>query len=193
MRGRPSSIDDDKVLLQAQRVFWEKGYTATSLEDLLKATNLGSGSFYNKFKNGKKELFRKALQQRRQAFLEFKMKLDHAASPVKEIKDFFRSLADADLDTHLRGCILANAVTEMTFLDKELEMEATEILKEVEEMFTNAIRKEQLAGTLVNRSSPVLLGRYLLTVWNGLNVTRRIHTNKKALAALIEIQLTVVS
>ncbi|SEJ49876.1 transcriptional regulator, TetR family [Dyadobacter sp. SG02] len=193
MRGRPSSIDHKQVLLKAQRVFWEKGFGATSLDDLLKATDMGSGSFYNTFKGGKKELFSKAIGQRREAFREFKAQLDRSESPVKEIKDFFRSIADADHDTHMRGCIIANAVTEMTFLDAELEAEAAAILEEVEQMFADAIRKEQLAGTIANPTAPELLGRYLVTVWNGMNVTRRIHPDRTSLRELIEMQLSVIS
>ncbi len=193
MRGRPSSFKHDAVMEKAQKVFWEKGFGATSLEDLLKAMDMGSGSFYNTFKGGKKELFSKAIQQRREAFREFKAKLAGAVSPVAEIRDFFLSLADADHNTHLRGCIIANAVTEMTFLDSELEEEASQILKEVEQMFADAIRREQLAGTVLNQSSPELLGRYLITVWNGLNVTRRMYPHRKVLRELIEVQLSVIS
>lgn len=192
MRGRPSSIDHKQVLLKAQKVFWEKGFGATSLEDLLKATDMGSGSFYNTFKGGKKELFSKAIGQRREAFGEFKALLDQTESPVSEIKAFFRSIANTDHDTHMRGCIIANAVTEMTFLDPELEAEAAAILKDVEEMFAEAIRKEQKAGTIANPTSAELLGRYLMTVWNGLNVTRRVHPDTAALSELIEMQLSVI-
>ncbi|MGV3603097.1 MAG: TetR/AcrR family transcriptional regulator [Dyadobacter fermentans] len=193
MRGRPSTFDPEQVILKAQRVFWEKGFGATSLGDLLDATDMGSGSFYNSFKGGKKELFSKAIAQRREAFQQFKAVLDVSDSPVKEIKSFFRSIADADRETHMRGCIIANAVTEMTFLDADLEKEAAQILLEVEQMFADAIRKEQLAGTLTNPAPPELLGRYLMTVWNGLNVTRRVYPDRDTLRELIDFQLSVIS
>lgn len=54
MRGRPAVYDNEQILQKAQQVFWTKGFTATSLEDLLKAMEIGSGSFYNAFKGGKK-------------------------------------------------------------------------------------------------------------------------------------------
>nr|WP_295926456.1 TetR/AcrR family transcriptional regulator [uncultured Dyadobacter sp.] len=193
MRGRPSSFDQEQVILKAQRVFWERGFGATSLGDLLNATDMGSGSFYNSFKGGKKELFCKAIAQRREAFQQFQAVLDATDSPVREIKRFFRSIADADNDTHMRGCIIANAVTEMTFLDAELEKEAAQILLEVEQMFANAIRKEQLAGTIANPAPSEVLGRYLMTVWNGLNVTRRVHPDRDTLRELIDLQLSVIS
>jgi TetR/AcrR family transcriptional repressor of nem operon len=193
MRGRPSTLDHGQVLEKAQRVFWEKGFAATSLDDLLTATNMGSGSFYNAFKGGKKELFSKAIQQRRQAFQAFKNKLKTSDSPIDEIKDFFRSIAKADRDTHLRGCIISNTVVEMTFLDEDLEKEAVTILKEVEAMFTAAIRQGQEQGTIKNKTAPELLGRYLITLWNGLNVSRRMYPSNKSLEELINLQLSVIN
>lgn len=54
MRGRPIEHDENEVILNAQKVFWERGYAATSLNDLKDATQLGSSSLYNTFKGGKK-------------------------------------------------------------------------------------------------------------------------------------------
>jgi TetR/AcrR family transcriptional repressor of nem operon len=193
MRGRPSGIDHDRVMEKAQQLFWEKGFAATSLDDLLKAMDMGSGSFYNTFKGGKKELFSKAIQQRREAFQQFKTLLAASANPVEKIKEFFRSIAAADRHSHLMGCIIANTVTEMTFIDEELEKEAVDILKEVEKMYTWAIKKEQENGTIKNQTPPEVLGRYLISVWNGLNVTRRMYPNSKGLKDLIELQLSVIS
>lgn len=193
MRGRPTIYDNKEVLEKAQQVFWTKGFTATSLDDILTATGLGSGSFYNAFKGGKKELFSKAIQQRREAFSQFKEELKHHDAPVELIKDFFRSIAQADLPTHLRGCIIANTVVEMAAIDKDLEVEAVTILQEVEQMFTATIRKAQKNGTVKNQTDPVILGRYLITLWNGLNVTRRMYPDQKALRKLIDLQLAIIS
>jgi TetR/AcrR family transcriptional repressor of nem operon len=193
MRGRPTIYDDQDVLEKAQKVFWTKGYTATSLEDLLEVMGIGSGSFYNAFKGGKKELFRKAIQQRREVFNQFKKELNQSVAPIDVIKDFFRSIAKADRQTHLQGCIIVNTVVEMTFLDKDLEKDAVKILKEVEQLFTSTIEKEQKKGKLKNQTDPVILGRYLITLWNGLNVTRRIYPDNKVLIKQIEMQLEVIS
>lgn len=193
MRGRPAVYDNEQILQKAQQVFWTKGFTATSLEDLLKAMEIGSGSFYNAFKGGKKELFRKAIQQRRTAFNQFKAELKQSESPINLIKDFFRSIAKSDQESHLQGCIIANTVVEMTFVDEELEQESVAILKEVEAMFTAAIDKAQKNGTLKNQTDPIVLGRYLITLWNGLNVTRRMYPDNKVLKTQIEMQLEIIS
>lgn len=193
MKGRPVTFDNEEVILKAQKVFWEKGYTATSLADLLTTTGMGSGSFYNTFKGGKKELFKKAIQQRREAFIQFKAQLDSSESPIDLIKDFFRSIAAADQQTHLQGCLISNTVTEMTFIDSDLENQSIAILKDVEKMFTAAIEKGQQEGRIKNQTNPVILGRYLITCWNGLNVTRRMYPDYEILQKQIEMQLDIIS
>jgi TetR/AcrR family transcriptional repressor of nem operon len=192
MRGRPSIHDDKDVLHKAQQVFWTKGYTAASLEDVLNATGMGSGSFYNAFKGGKKELFRKAINQRRIVFKDFEKLVNKSEKPVELIKDFFRSIAIVDRPAHLQGCLIVNTIVEMAGLDEALEKEAVAILIDVEHFYTRTIRKAQKNGTLKNQTDAAVLGRYLITFWNGLNVTRRMYPDKNVLKKQIEMQLELI-
>lgn len=193
MRGRPNIHDNAELINKAQDIFWKKGYTATSLNDLLTATGAGSGSFYNTFKGGKKQIFKEVISQRRLAFAEFKNNLEKNNTPIELIKDFFRAIADENEPAHLRGCIIANTVVEMTYIDEDLEKEAVQILKEVEEMYTDVIRKAQEKGELKNKTEASILGKYLITFWCGLNTLRRMYPDKKILSQQIEMQLAVLS
>ena len=192
MKGRPTLFENKELVSRAQSVFWEKGYTATSLNDLLEVTGIGSGSFYNSFKGGKKEVFKAAILQRRESFNNFRKELEISITPLELIKDFFRGIAKSSKEENLRGCIIANTVVEMTFLDDELEAEAVHILKDVEKMFTNVLVKEKLNGNLSNPLSGQVLGRYLVTFWCGLNTLRRIYPDRKVLAEQIEMQLDIL-
>lgn len=193
MRGRPAIYDNQDVLEKAQKVFWAKGFTATSLEDILEAMGMGSGSFYNAFKGGKKELFRKTINQRREALKRFEESVNNSETPVEMIKDFFRSIAKADMPTHSQGCLIVNTIVEMACLDEEMEEAAVSILKEVEEFYIRTIAKAQEKGTIKNQTDPVILGRYLITLWSGLNVLRRMYPDEAVLRKQIEMQLEIIS
>src|SRR5678816_734398 len=48
-RGRPRSFDEGEVLEKARAVFWDLGYSATSLDDIVRATGLNRPSLYGAF------------------------------------------------------------------------------------------------------------------------------------------------
>lgn len=192
MKGRPNIFQDNELILKAQQVFWEKGYHATSLNDLSQATGAGAGSLYNTFKGGKKELFKKALLQRMEDFNRFKLQLENSGQPVELIKGFFRDIAMAKENSHLKGCIVANTLVEMTFLDQELENDAIHILKQTEKLFIAAIKQAQDNGQMHSRLPAETLGKYLITFWCGINSLRRMYPNKKILAEQIELQLQLI-
>ena len=53
--ARPREFDEIRVKEALMKVFWEKGYEATSMQDLVDATGLLKGSLYGAF-GGKKAL-----------------------------------------------------------------------------------------------------------------------------------------
>ena len=59
---RPRQFDEETVLCAARDQFWDAGYAATSLQDLMRVTGLGKGSLYAAF-GDKHELFLRVLRR----------------------------------------------------------------------------------------------------------------------------------
>lgn len=59
-RGRPRAFDRETALAQATRLFWSKGFEATSIADLKVAMKIGSPSLYAAF-GSKEALYAEAL------------------------------------------------------------------------------------------------------------------------------------
>lgn len=192
MKGRPNIFQDKEIIRKAQGIFWEKGFNATSLSDLSKATGAGAGSLYNTFKGGKRELFKKSLLQRREDFNDFKFQLKNSDNPIKLIKDFFLSVAIASEYSHQKGCFVANTIIEMTFVDNELENDAIQILKDTENLYTDVVRGEQEKGKIKSKLPADFIGKFLITLWCGINSLRRIYPDEEILKQQIEFQLQII-
>jgi len=192
MKGRPNIHQDNEIILKAQEIFWQKGYYSTSLSDLSTATGAGAGSLYNTFKGGKKQLFKEALLQRREQLAIFREALENSEQPVDLIKKFFLSIADEDIQEHQKGCIVANTIVEMSFMDEELQTEATLILKETEQLYLSVIAEEQKKENIKSKLPAELLARQLITFWLGINSLRRIYADKQTLKDQIGLQLHIL-
>ena len=192
MPGRPPKFQEHEMLEKAIDLFWEKGYEATSLDDLLLCMDLNKGSLYHFF-GSKKELFSRALDlfgERSSKAIE--QKIRSAKEPVEGIKKFFLELANAENHQHLKGCFMGNSIAELSSVDNHLKDKAIANLKTLEDLFCQYIDEAKRLKKLQTKDDSRTISRYLLNLWNGINITRRIYPSAKVLKPLIEMQLSIL-
>lgn len=166
--ARRREFDEDEVLDAALLTFRRKGYEATTLPDLLKATGLARQSLYNAF-GDKRELFLKSLRRYAEGELG-RMAETLRSAPIREaIATVFSSvLRGADREC---GCFLVNAGIEMMPRDPEIGRIVASALAEQEKALARALRRAVHTGEL--RLAPKQIAptaRFLVGVLQGLVV-----------------------
>ncbi|MBC9933269.1 TetR/AcrR family transcriptional regulator [Chitinophaga qingshengii] len=193
MAGRNRIFDEEEVIRKATAVFWERGYEATSTEDLLTAMGIGKGSFYNAFPGGKQELFEKALEQfNTRAFTKLKAAVAADDDPLSAVLAFFRDIAQESRAVHMKGCFMGNTIAELSHTEPALEKKAVQRLQQMEQLFTKVIKEAQQSGRLKTTTPAPLLARHLVNLWNGLNITRRMYPQASGLSELIALNLAPI-
>lgn len=192
MAGRPRQFDEIEIIERAAEVFWLKGYEAASAEELLIAMNIGKGSFYLLFKGGKRELFEKTLEHFSQESL-YRLKRGLAEAPDKRIylKEVFYELTEESQSKN-KGCYLGNAVVEMSNLDEELQLKAGYLLYRRELEFVKIINTLKDEDLLKTEKTSEMLGKYLINLWNGINITKRCGADAASLRSIIDLNFEIL-
>lgn len=86
--ARPKQFDREQALRKAMMLFWQKGYEATSIPDLLESMGISRSSLYEEYSD-KRTLFREALQYYEQLGKRRFAILEQAESVEEGLKKFF--------------------------------------------------------------------------------------------------------
>src|SRR5262249_46392825 len=138
-------FDREQVLDAALQTFWRKGYEATSLTDLLRATGLARQSLYNAF-GDKRALFLACL--RRYADVQMgRVSEALARGPVRSaIRGLFAAVVqEGSLGC---GCFLVNAAAELLPRDGEVRRLVGSAVRRQEQALAEALRRGVREGEL---------------------------------------------
>ena len=113
--ARPKKFDETEVLNTITLLFWQRGYTATSMKDIENATQMTASSLYNHFGN-KEALFTTVLNFYFENVIQIRIHtyLNRSGNPLKNLTDFFLSSVDKNVPKELQGhaCLLVNTIAE---------------------------------------------------------------------------------
>lgn len=192
MAGRHREFDVETALSAATEVFWTQGYDSASMEDLLTAMNINKGSMYNTF-GSKRDLFLRVLDRFfKNAQHDMTAKFEAFDNPLDGVREIFRQVTrPADVKDHAKGCFLVNTLGEMCGMDEGLATLARNKLLEVETIYLKYLRKGVKNGQIRKEASPELMAKFLLNMWNGMSISRRMYS-RKSLEDLVEMQLQLL-
>lgn len=169
--ARPREFDTDDALEAAMQVFWQHGYQAASLPDLLDGMGLTRGSLYKAF-HDKKNLFLQVLDRYETALVDAGVALlaDPSAGDGRtRILAMFSGLVAAVEGGDHRGCLLCTAASGAASDDVDIAAVVHQGLAKLQRGFEKAL--EDIPG--IEAADRLRLANTLLTQYIGLRMLAR--------------------
>lgn len=182
--ARPRGFNETQVIDAVMEQFWTFGYSATSLEDLMRVSGLGKGSLYAAF-GDKHQLFLRALRSYVDRNHE-QLRVVLARSP--RAVDALRELLAAPIDGGTafgarRGCLLANSTCELSTVDPEVLAVAHGAYEATTALIAESVSRAQDDGDVPAESDALALARALLAAQQGIVFMSRTGMDEATLIA----------
>ena len=112
----------EDIISRGQEVLRERGYNNTGVDQILKATDLPKGSFYNFF-NSKEDFAREVLNiyvSNQYEFISARLK-DKSQPPLSRLSNFYKSMIEFNEGENCaKGCLLANMTQELAGISENI-------------------------------------------------------------------------
>ena len=147
--GRKREFDYGRALKRATRLFWAKGYLDASMRDLLKAMDIGEGSFYHLF-GSKKRLYLECLKHYNDTVTRRRLAvLESEPSVRKGVRNFFKSVLDELDDPKTpQVCLMSRSLSSDVLDEAELESYVKSGMEGFEERIVARLNEAKRAGEL---------------------------------------------
>lgn len=191
---RPKNFNKEDVLNNAMQLFWQKGYEATSIQDLVAHLGINKQSLYDTF-GDKQTLYLSALQNYR---LENELWLNSLNLGNGSVKESFKLLFESVIssvcdDSERKGCFLTNATIESGSQNQEISKICVEGMQSFEKRFSNLIKQGQASGELKKELDADGIASFFYVILNGLRAVSKIKEDREKLREVIKNTLSVLN
>ena len=170
------------------RQFWERGYRATSVDDLVRASGVKPGSLYSAFPGGKHALLMGSLERYSKLVVPQKLgDLEKPGASVAQVRAYFDGLVRDLLSPEGRqGCLLVNSAIENAAADPEVAAVVRGHLARLEHCFTAALRTAIGRGEIPASVDPAARAKGLVATSQGLMVVGKANPDAEVLRAIVD-------
>jgi TetR/AcrR family transcriptional repressor of nem operon len=187
---RTRSFDPSSALAKAVDLFSSKGYSETSMEDIVRATGVSRYGLYGTFGN-KRELFEQALDRYadrmgKQAFLSL---LEPDAS-LSDIRDIFEERVSVMCEREERaGCLFVHTAMELAPQEPELKDVLLRFMQRMARLFAVGLDTAKEKGEIRTDVDTRAAGEMLTNTLFGLAVMGRAGFSRDALDRIVDSAL----
>lgn len=190
---RTRTFDPTTALTKAVALFSSKGYSETSMEDIVKATGVSRYGLYGTF-GTKRELFEQALDRYadsmgKQAFLRL---LEPDAS-LQHIRNIFQErVSDMCCEEETKGCLFIHTAMELAPQDDDLRDVLKRFMKRMSKLFAVGLESAKAKGEVRKNLDVNAAGELLTSTMFGLAVLGRTGFTREALDGIVENTLNAM-
>ncbi len=182
-------FDEEKVLNEAMKAFWQNGYGGTSMKQLIGCMGLNPGSIYATF-GDKRALFFRVMNCYTNQVREKHRELKKQNTPRGLIMALFDEMNTAiNAKPGHDGCFMVNTAVDIAPQDKEIRQYISQWFEELEEFFQQIIAEAQQLGEIRQDLDPGKAARNLIALVCGAQVLARVspkHVVKEDLMDQVE-------
>ena len=174
-RGRPKVFDREAALDKAMTLFWQYGYEATSLSDLVEATGAKAPTLYAEFVN-KEGLFRAVLDHYISRFAsknEACLFCDEQTL-LEALRNYFTAVATCftSKDTPA-GCFMINTSAALAASSKEIAKTIKSRHAVQEQTLCQFLQLRQARGEIPAEKNVAELAQFLSCILQGMSISAR--------------------
>ncbi len=166
-----------------------KGYSNTSVQDVLNQAKLPKGCFYHYFDS--KESFAVAIIHYFDTHYATELLsslLDKKRTPLERLRQYCENSKAVLVEHECRnGCLIGNLSQEMADQSEVLRKELSDVLSKWRTLFANCLEEGQKAGEITSARSPHDLAEFFSSAWSGAFTTAKTVKSSEALDIFIDI------
>jgi TetR/AcrR family transcriptional repressor of nem operon len=170
VKGRDGKQTRETILAAATRLIQIKGYKSTSLDDVLRESGIGKGSFYYYFKS-KEELGFAILDDLVGAFVERTVEpcfADRGGRPLDQVRCFLDLVVQAQRAHNcVGGCPLGNLASELSDVHEGFRARLAQVFSAWRDRLTVAFREAQRRGDVGDDCRPEEVAQFLVASLEG--------------------------
>lgn len=190
--GPVKQFDRKEVLEKALYVFWEHGYEATGMTQLVEALGIGRQSLYNTF-GDKRSLFLETIKHYHDTCAgEMFQLLERESSPLQNIRDIFKYWETECSSNDYHGCYFGNTCAEFGDKDAEIAEFLQRSFQKGEEAFFTILEKAKEAGELGEELNSRDVARLIINTGQGLSVVSKVKKDKEFATSVLRSIQTLI-
>ena len=196
--GRKRAFDKGAALDKAMRVFWNNGYSGTSISQLSTVLGINPPSLYSAFGN-KDQLFKDSILHycdiyTAQCYQHLTEPSDRSA--IEKLTAYFEALIELFTnDLTPKGCLMVKSANESggEVFPKALSLFLADLGKNIKKIMMDFLRSDLRLNKDKNEESIDDIAEYILTVSFGLAVQARRGQPKEKLIDIVQMFISTIA